>query len=127
NSGMQIMTTGQKVLFEFLGTNYIFTVNQALVEDEEKANAIERGIITDDTYIVFEAASSSGIKIINQREAASSIIFKQKNFDLQKLGIGGLGEDFTKILRRAFASRIFPPHVTNKYVIRMQPLECIVL
>ncbi|KAI0523028.1 hypothetical protein KFK09_005418 [Dendrobium nobile] len=114
----QVMTTGQKVLFEFLGTNYIFTVNQALVEDEEKADAIERGIITNDTYIVFEAASSSGIKIINQREAASSNIFKQKNFDLQKLGIGGLGEEFTEIFRRAFASRIFPPHVTNKMGIK---------
>ncbi|KAH0466787.1 hypothetical protein IEQ34_004025 [Dendrobium chrysotoxum] len=114
----QVMTTGQKVLFEFLGTNYIFTVNQALVEDEEKPNAIERGIITNDTYIVFEAASSSGIKIINQREAASSNIFKQKNFDLQKLGIGGLGEEFTQIFRRAFASRIFPPHVTNKMGIK---------
>ncbi|KAI0523027.1 hypothetical protein KFK09_005417 [Dendrobium nobile] len=53
--------------------------------------------------------------IINQREAASSNIFKQKNFDLQKLGIGGLGEEFTHIFHRAFASRIFPPHVTNKY------------
>ncbi|XP_028549698.1 vesicle-fusing ATPase isoform X1 [Dendrobium catenatum] len=114
----QVMTTGQKVLFEFLGTNYIFNVNQALVEDEEKANDIERGIITNDTYIVFEADSSSGIKIINQREDASSKIFRLKNVDLQKLGIGGLGEEFGQIFRRAFASRVCPPHVINKLGIK---------
>ncbi|PKA65358.1 Vesicle-fusing ATPase [Apostasia shenzhenica] len=114
----QVMTAGQRVSFEFLGTNYIFTVNQAMVEGQDKSKAIERGIISSDTYIVFEAASNSGIKIINQREAASSNIFRQKEFNLQKLGIGGLSAEFTDIFRRAFASRVFPPHVTNKLGIK---------
>ncbi|KAG0483119.1 hypothetical protein HPP92_011203 [Vanilla planifolia] len=113
----QVMTSGQSVSFEFVGTNYTFTVNQAMVEGQEK-NSIERGIICKETYIVFEAASNSGIKIINQREAASSNIFRQKEFNLQKLGIGGLSEEFTDIFRRAFASRVFPPHVTNKLGIK---------
>ncbi|KAG0480665.1 hypothetical protein HPP92_011523 [Vanilla planifolia] len=112
-----VMTSGQSVSFEFVGTNYTFTVNQAMVEGQEK-NSIERGIICKETYIVFEAASNSGIKIINQREAASSNIFRQKEFNLQKLGIGGLSEEFTDIFRRAFASRVFPPHVTNKLGIK---------
>lgn len=114
----QVMTIGQRVSFEFLGVNYIFTVNQAMVEGQEKSNSIERGIITNETYIVFEVASSSGIKIINQREAASSNIFKQKEFNLQKLGVGGLSEQFMDIFRRAFASRVFPTHVTNKLGIK---------
>lgn len=155
------MTTGQKVSFEFCGTNYIFTVNQAALEGQESSKGLERGFITADTYIVFETSPNSGIKvfsfyfkklslsfwdlflfellickvllaiwyynimivlifsswmiqIINQREAASSSIFRQKEFNLQKLGIGGLSEEFTDIFRRAFASRVFPPHVTNK-------------
>lgn len=114
----QVMTVGQKVTFEFCGTNYIFTVSQASVEGAERSKALERGIITSDTYIVFEASSNSGIKIINQREAASSNIFRQKEFNLQKLGIGGLSEEFTDIFRRAFASRVFPPHVVNKLGIK---------
>ncbi|KAJ6852830.1 vesicle-fusing ATPase-like [Iris pallida] len=114
----QVMTAGQKVSFEFCGTNYIFTVNQAMVEGEENSKGLERGIITKDTYIVFEATPNSGIKIINQREATSSNIFRQKEFNLQKLGIGGLGEEFTDIFRRAFASRVFPAHVTNKLGIK---------
>ncbi|XP_039129363.1 vesicle-fusing ATPase [Dioscorea cayenensis subsp. rotundata] len=114
----QVMTTGQKVSFEFCGTNYIFTVNQAALEGQESSKGLERGFITADTYIVFETSPNSGIKIINQREAASSSIFRQKEFNLQKLGIGGLSEEFTDIFRRAFASRVFPPHVTNKLGIK---------
>ncbi|KAK9092552.1 hypothetical protein Syun_027463 [Stephania yunnanensis] len=115
----QVMTAGQRVSFEYHGTNYIFTVNQAVVEGkEESKNTLERGMISSDTYIIFEAPNSSGIKIVNQREAASSNIFRQKEFNLQSLGIGGLSAEFADIFRRAFASRVFPPHVTNKLGIK---------
>lgn len=53
-------------------------------------------------------------QITNQREGASSNIFKHKEFNLQSLGIGGLSDEFGDIFRRAFASRVFPPHVTSK-------------
>ncbi|XP_028799254.1 vesicle-fusing ATPase-like [Neltuma alba] len=112
------MTAGQKVLFEYHGNNYNFTVSQAVVEDQEKQTSLERGMISDDTYIIFEASRDSGIKIVNQREAATSNIFKQKEFDLQSLGIGGLSAEFADIFRRAFASRVFPPYVTSKLGIK---------
>lgn len=110
----QVMTIGQRVTFEYHGNGYIFTVSQAAVEGQEKSNGIERGMFSNDTYIVFEASNSSGIKIVNQREAASSNIFKHKEFNLQSLGIGGLSAEFADIFRRAFASRVFPAHVANK-------------
>ncbi|XP_022870019.1 vesicle-fusing ATPase-like [Olea europaea var. sylvestris] len=115
---MQIMTPGQRVTFEYHGNLYIFTVNQANVERQEKSNSIERGMMSADTYIVFEASNSSGIKIVNQREAASSNIFRHKEFNLESLGIGGLSAEFADIFRRAFASRVFPPHVTSKLGIK---------
>uniref|UniRef100_A0A0D6QXW2 Vesicle-fusing ATPase n=1 Tax=Araucaria cunninghamii TaxID=56994 RepID=A0A0D6QXW2_ARACU len=111
----QVFTVGQKATFEFCGTNYLFTVNETAVEGQEDSN---RGMLSEETYFVFEAPPNSGIKIINQREGASSNIFRQKDFDLQKLGIGGLSEQFKDIFRRAFASRVFPPHVTNKLGIK---------
>ncbi|RZC50918.1 hypothetical protein C5167_019340 [Papaver somniferum] len=114
----QVMTAGQRVSFEYHGTNYIFTVNQAAVEGEEKSNNLERGMISNDTYFVFEASNATGIKIVNQREAASSNIFRHKEFNLQSLGIGGLSAEFADIFRRAFASRVFPAHVTNKLGIK---------
>jgi vesicle-fusing ATPase len=113
-----VMTAGQRVTFEYLGNNYIFTVNQTVLEGEDKSSAPERGMISSDTYIVFEAPNASGIKIINQREAASSNIFRQKEFNLESLGIGGLSAEFSDIFRRAFASRVFPPHVTSKLGIK---------
>ncbi|XP_022724072.1 vesicle-fusing ATPase-like [Durio zibethinus] len=114
----QVMTIGQKVTFEYHGNNYIFTINQAQLEGQETSNGPERGMISSDTYFIFEAQNSSGIKIVNQREAASSNIFRHKEFNLQSLGIGGLSAEFADIFRRAFASRVFPPHVTNKLGIK---------
>ncbi|MCL7037787.1 hypothetical protein MKW94_026521 [Papaver nudicaule] len=114
----QVMTKGQRVSFEYHGTNYTFTVKPAAVEGEEKSNNLERGMISSDTYIIFEASKTSGIKVVNQREATSSNIFRQKEFNLQSLGIGGLSAEFADIFRRAFASRVFPAHVTNKLGIK---------
>ncbi|CAM8938092.1 unnamed protein product [Rhodiola kirilowii] len=114
----QVMTAGQRVTFEYLGSSFVFTVTQATIEGQEKSKNIERGMISDDTYIVFAAPNSSGIKIVNQREAASSNIFRSKEFNLESLGIGGLSAEFADIFRRAFASRVFPPHVTNKLGIK---------
>ncbi|CAH8361648.1 unnamed protein product [Eruca vesicaria subsp. sativa] len=114
----QVLTVGQKATFEYHGTNYILTVNRADVEGQNQSNGIERGMLSPDTYIVFEASNASGIKIVNQREAASSNIFKHKEFNLESLGIGGLGAEFADIFRRAFASRVFPPHVTSRLGIK---------
>ncbi|KAH9626014.1 hypothetical protein KSS87_006984 [Heliosperma pusillum] len=112
-----VLTVGQKATFEYLGNNFIITVNQAVVEGQEDTG-IERGLLSADTYIVFEAAGGSGIQIVNQRESASSNIFKQKEFNLKALGIGGLSAEFADIFRRAFASRVFPAHVTSKLGIK---------
>ncbi|XP_074319370.1 vesicle-fusing ATPase [Silene latifolia] len=113
----QVLTVGQKITFEYLGNNFLITVNQAVVEGQENAG-IERGVLSADTYIVFEAAGGSGMQIVNQRESASSNIFKQKEFNLKALGIGGLSAEFADIFRRAFASRVFPAHVTSKLGIK---------
>lgn len=57
------MTAGQKVLFEFQGNNYSFTVREATVEGQGKSSSIERGMILDDTFFVFDAPRDSGIKV----------------------------------------------------------------
>ncbi|TMW97063.1 hypothetical protein EJD97_006289, partial [Solanum chilense] len=91
----QIMTTGQKVTFEYHGNGYIVIVIQATVKGQEKSN-VERGMVSDDTHIIFEAANSSGVKIVNQREAASSNNFRQIEFNYESLGICGLGTKHVK-------------------------------
>ncbi|GMH05647.1 hypothetical protein Nepgr_007487 [Nepenthes gracilis] len=93
----QVMKVGQRVTFEYLGNYYIFRVNQAVVEGQKCSNNIEGGMMSKETNIVFEASHSSGIKIINQCEAASSNIFRHKEFNLKSLGIGGLSAEFADI------------------------------
>ncbi|KAL6520637.1 hypothetical protein OROMI_032197 [Orobanche minor] len=101
----QIMTTGQRVKFEYNGNRYIFTIHQATVKEQEKSHGTEMGLISLDTYIIYEALDSSGIKILNQSEAASSNIFRHKEFNPQSFGRGGLSAEFADIFRRAFASK----------------------
>ena len=36
------------------------------------------------------------------------------DWDFSKMGIGGLKQEFTDIFRRAFASRVFPPHIVRQ-------------
>ncbi|KAF2561237.1 hypothetical protein F2Q70_00016465 [Brassica cretica] len=38
--------------------------------------------------------------------------------NLHQRGIGGLGAEFADIFRRAFVSRVFPPHVTSRLGIK---------
>ncbi|KAL1821564.1 hypothetical protein ACET3Z_016433 [Daucus carota] len=114
----QVMTTGQKVMLEYQGNNYVYTVNEAAIREQEQSDNYVRGMLSAETYILFTTPGSSGIKIVNQREGASSNIFKHKEFNLQSLGIGGLSDEFGDIFRRAFASRVFPPHVTSKLGIK---------
>lgn len=54
------------------------------------------------------------VQIVNQKGGQSTNLFKTKDFNFQKLGIGGLDAEFGDIFRRAFASRVFLPHVIAK-------------
>jgi vesicle-fusing ATPase len=112
--GGQVLSINQKVSFEFLGTNYTFGVVNILVEGQREGDVRLQGALTPDTHWQFETASNSGIKIKNQRGGQSTNLFKTKDFNFQKLGIGGLDAEFADIFRRAFASRVFPPHVISK-------------
>ncbi|RZC64430.1 hypothetical protein C5167_008125 [Papaver somniferum] len=97
---------------------------QAVVDGEEKSNNLERGMIPSETYFLFEASNASGINIafhfprnmpiVNQHEAASSNIIWHEEFNRQSLGIGDLSAEFADIFQRAFSSRVFPAHMTNK-------------
>jgi len=55
------------------------------------------------------------VQIINQRGGQLTNVFKGKDINFQKLGIGGLDDEFKDIFRRAFASRVFPSHIISKW------------
>ncbi|EFJ33073.1 hypothetical protein SELMODRAFT_407213 [Selaginella moellendorffii] len=90
----QVFTVGQKATFEYCGINYVFNVSHTLVEGQKENDTnVIRGMLSPETAFLFETNPGSGIK---------------------KLGIGGLDLQFQDIFRRAFASRVFPPHVVSR-------------
>lgn len=56
--------------------------------------------------------------LAGQKGYASSQIFKSKTINFESLGIGGLDKQFEAIFRRAFASRVFPPSITQRLGIK---------
>jgi len=113
----QVFTEGQRLVVEYIGTNFIATVQGVLCGDPaggapaegSRAELLPGGATT----FTFTTPSGSGIKVINQKAQAQQL-FKQKDFNFESLGIGGLDTQFDEIFRRAFASRVYPPHVVAK-------------
>lgn len=109
-----VFTEDQRVTFEYVGVNYLFSVTGLLVEAQEEKQTVRRGQLGPKTAFVFQAKTGGGIKIINQRGGVAPNLFKSKEVSFEKLGIGGMDRQFEEIFRRAFASRVFPPHVVKR-------------
>ena len=124
----QPFQVGLVVAMDFEGTKLELTVNsvgsmailekanETMVEQGQKRNI---GQLLEHTNLIFSRAkgcnsiSLSGAHVSSGSGGGGHNIFLS-DFDFQKLGIGGLDSEFNQIFRRAFASRIFPPHVVKQ-------------
>merc|ERR1719203_2589508 len=70
---------------------------------------VQSGVLTSQTEIDFQQGSSGKLHILSTKMQQRSIF--RPDFNFEELGIGGLDKEFGNIFRRAFAARIFPPHV----------------
>lgn len=117
--GGQVLTEGQHVVYDYEGTNMTFLVSSVLVLDRSGEQiSSTRGRLTLETGFIFDVQSGSNIVIGGQRNVAAPQLFKSKEFNFEKLGIGGLDLQFDQIFRRAFASRVLPPGVVDRMGIR---------
>ncbi|AET41249.1 AAA family ATPase SEC18 Ecym_7426 [Eremothecium cymbalariae DBVPG len=119
----QIFTATQYLVFEFKG--HIFdlrvrslqTIDLGDVEISSAASSsIEaKGILVKQTQINFFKGRGGlvNLKSSNSLRPRSDAVIRS-DFKFEDLGVGGLDREFTKIFRRAFASRIFPPAVIEK-------------
>ncbi|KAK9852554.1 hypothetical protein WJX84_006225 [Apatococcus fuscideae] len=111
----QIFSVDQLITFEFQGTNFILRIINAYALDSSgEQKSAPRGQLMPDTPVYFEQPTGSGIKVGGQRNVVAPQLFKGKEFNFSKLGIGGLDIQFEQIFRRAFASRVFPPSVVER-------------
>ncbi len=79
---------------------------------------VSRGFLASNTAFIFTNEGGSPITISGQKGYANSQIFKTKTINFEQLGIGGLDRQFEAIFRRAFASRVFPPAITQRLGIK---------
>ncbi|KAF9580111.1 transport between ER and Golgi ATPase protein [Lunasporangiospora selenospora] len=73
-----------------------------------------RGVLTQQTDIQFVRALDSNIRLKNAARKKAAVTLIQPNFKFEDMGIGGLDAEFSKMFRRAFASRIFPPSLVER-------------
>ena len=81
----------------------------AAIEGAENKGSVWGQVITA-TSCNFRKASGSTASLLfvgGAPQARNDNLFKS-DFDFNKMGIGGLGEEFNTILRKAFAPRIYP-------------------
>ena len=118
----QPMEVGRTMAMDFEGTKIEFGVKalaNANLEDnpDEDSKYFNMGQLLAPTELTFSRAEgATGITLGGSRvaggEQANSIF--TKDFDFERLGIGGLDAEFNQIFRRAFASRIWPAHIIKQ-------------
>ncbi|KAB7498877.1 Vesicle-fusing ATPase 1 [Armadillidium nasatum] len=81
---------------------------------KSEPHKLDFGVIQPNSSIIFEKSEGSFLILTGKAKARSShTSLFSADWDFEKMGIGGLDEQFIQILRRAFASRVFPPEVVE--------------
>ena len=118
----QIFAPGQQLLMDFQSIPLRMTIRTVDLADlsmqsaggSQMTSPQARGILIQETAINYfkDARSPINLKGSNRRPAANSVV--RPDFKFEDMGIGGLDTEFSAIFRRAFASRILPPGLTEQ-------------
>jgi vesicle-fusing ATPase len=73
-----------------------------------------RGILTSQTRVLFHRDGKGDFNLKPSMNKPNSNAILAPDFKFEDMGIGGLGDEFSTIFRRAFASRVFPPGLVAK-------------
>ncbi|XP_076823225.1 vesicle-fusing ATPase-like [Clavelina lepadiformis] len=113
-----MLMESQQLLYVISNCHLVFTIQSIKAHGSTVSKFQGKHVAMshkDKTKIIFEASNESPITLTGKArsmKANSNII--NPDFDFQKLGIGGLDEEFKEIFRRAFASRVLPPDIIER-------------
>jgi len=110
----QVLCTGQPIAFDFQGVPVKVVVLGMAGLDlgaSEATGKVIKGMLEQSTELDFTQGSSGKLQILSDKVQHRSIF--RPDFNFEELGIGGLSKEFGNIFRRAFASRVFPPHIVR--------------
>ncbi|CAB9524283.1 fusing ATPase [Seminavis robusta] len=126
----QVLAVGQIMALDFEGTKVELSVKSAGVMELKKKKSKDKsappdaspqeGQLLQPTDITFTRAEGcNSITLEGDRVAEGGSSGQANNifvsdFDFEKLGIGGLDQEFNQIFRRAFASRIWPSKIIKE-------------
>ncbi|SCU94570.1 LANO_0E07206g1_1 [Lachancea nothofagi CBS 11611] len=123
NFESQIFSPTQCLIFEYKGHIFDLKVKgvqtidlgDAEIVTPVSTNIQSKGILIKQTQINYFKGRDGlvNLKSGNSLRPRSDAVIRP-DFKFEDLGVGGLDKEFTKIFRRAFASRIFPPAVIEK-------------
>jgi vesicle-fusing ATPase len=111
----QVLTTGAPIVIDFNSTILKFMVLSCQPMNLGGGNAVvesvQQGTLGAQTELEFKQGTSGKLHVLSNKMQSRSIFTPDFNFE--DLGIGGLSTEFGDIFRRAFAARVFPPHVVR--------------
>ncbi|KAI1275828.1 P-loop containing nucleoside triphosphate hydrolase protein [Xylaria sp. FL0933] len=115
----QVLTPGQRMLMNVrniplsIEVKTVGLVDLAMASDESSKQVSRegtaRGILTSQTRVLFHRDGKGDFKMKPSVSKPNSNAILSPDFKFEDMGIGGLGNEFSTIFRRAFASRVFPP------------------
>mmetsp|Transcript_57776 Transcript_57776/g.151953 ORF Transcript_57776/g.151953 Transcript_57776/m.151953 type:complete len:735 (-) Transcript_57776:49-2253(-) len=109
----QMFTVGQPLPLDFQSNTLKLNVLGTSLPDlgDGSSAKVSAGILSGLTEIDFQQGTSGKLHVLSNKVQQRSIF--RPDFNFEELGIGGLSKEFGDIFRRAFAARIFPPHVVR--------------
>lgn len=115
---MQVFAVGQKLAIAFRRTALEATVESVdfaagLSSRGSESGRSRFGQLVGPSRLLL-TTSHTNVRLKNLSDSAPRVNLFNSDFDFGKLGIGGLQEEFNTIFRRAFASRIYPPHIIQQ-------------
>ncbi|KAI0116409.1 P-loop containing nucleoside triphosphate hydrolase protein [Nemania sp. FL0031] len=115
----QVLTPGQRLLMNvrniplLIVVKTVGLVDLAMSSDEStkemSREGSARGVLTSETRVLFHRDNKGDFKLKPSMSKPASNAILSPDFKFEDMGIGGLGNEFSTIFRRAFASRVFPP------------------
>lgn len=108
----QIFSTGQIVPIDYNGTVLrlqVLTLLPLVLDGDEAKGETDKGMLCSQTEFEFSHGPSGKLHVLSSKVQQRSIF--RPDFNFAELGIGGLSKEFGDIFRRAFAARVFPPHM----------------
>ncbi|KAH7002268.1 P-loop containing nucleoside triphosphate hydrolase protein [Ilyonectria destructans] len=120
----QVLAPGQRILMDVLNIPLLIIVKTvglvdlAMSSDDSGKQTYRepnaRGILTSQSRVLFHRDGKGDFNLKPSMSKPNSNAILAPDFKFEDMGIGGLGDEFATIFRRAFASRVFPPGLVAK-------------